>query len=142
MRRIAKVFLVVSFFSSVLAAQAMATDYTVKMSGDYAAMFFDPASITVTVGDRIRWENVVAVQHTATSGTECLPDGVFTTGIVNPGGTTAYITFNTVGTIPYYCRFHCEMGMTAEVVVKPVPVPVRPTTWGSIKAMYRALTSL
>jgi plastocyanin len=140
--RIAKVFLLVTLLSSVVAAHALAADHTVLMSGDYAAMFFDPASITITAGDRVRWQNVVAVQHTATSGTECAPDGIFSAGIMNPGQTSAYITFNTVGTFPYYCRFHCEMGMTGEVIVKQVPVPVRQKTWGAVKALFAALTTV
>jgi plastocyanin len=139
--RIAKVFLVVSLLSSVAAAEALAADHTVLASGDYAAMFFDPPSITITVGDRVRWQNVVAVQHTSTSGTECAPDGVWTTGILNPGQASAYVTFNTVGTFDYYCRFHCEMGMTGEVIVKAAPVPVQQKTWGKLKALFAALTT-
>ena len=139
--RIATVFLVVSLLSSVFAAQAPAADHTVLMNGDYAAMFFDPASITITVGDRVRWQNVIAVQHTSTSGTACLPDGVWTTGIMNPGQVSAYVTFNTVGTFAYYCRFHCEMGMTGEVIVKAAPVPVKAKTWGAVKALFAALTT-
>jgi plastocyanin len=81
------------------------------------------------------------VQHTSTSGTECLPDGVWTTGIIDPGHFSAYITFSTVGTFPYYCRFHCAMGMTGEVVVKSAPVPVQQKTWGAVKALFAALTT-
>jgi len=143
MRRIAKVFLFGALTSMSFLSAAFAADHTVLMNGDYGgAMFFDPPTITVHAGDRIQWTNIIAVQHTSTSGTECAPDGVWTTGIMNPGATSAFITFNTVGTFPYYCRFHCAMGMTGEVVVIPVPVPVKSTTWGSIKALYAAITSL
>src|SRR5512147_945851 len=134
MRFRAKVFLLLALASTSPFSTAFASDHTVLMNGDYGgAMFFDPASITVHVGDRIRWSNVVLVQHTSTSGTECLPDGGWTTGIMNPAQTSAYITVSTVGTFPYFCRFHCGMGMTGEVIVIPGPLPVRPSTWGAIK---------
>ena len=137
MRFIAKVFLVVCIVSTILPLQVFATDYTVLMNGDYfGAMFFDPQFLTINQGDRVRWQNVVAIQHTATSGEDCTPNGSWTTGIMNPGATSAYVTFNTVGMIDYFCRFHCEMGMTGGITVKTPSVAVKPTTWGSIKALY------
>jgi plastocyanin len=142
MRLIAKVFLSGVLLSTSFLSNAFATDHTVLMNGDYGgAMFFDPPSVTVTAGDRIQWTNVVALQHTSTSGTECVPDAHWTTGIMNPGATSAFITFNTVGTFPYFCRFHCAMGMVGEVIVNPRPLPVRAKTWGSIKALYAAFTA-
>jgi plastocyanin len=142
MRLIAKVFLLGALASTSFLSSAKAADFTVVMNGDYGgSMFFDPVSITVHVGDRVRWTNVITVQHTSTSGTECVPDGHWTTGIMNPGATSAFITFNTAGTFPYFCHFHCAMGMVGEVVVLPAPVPVRATTWGSIKALYAAFTA-
>lgn len=143
MRFIAKVFLIVCIASTILPVSVFATDYTVLANGDYfGAMFFDPPLITVNQGDRIRWVNVVLVQHTATSGADdCVPSGTFTTGILNPGDTSAYVTFNTVGTIPYFCRFHCFMGMTGEITVKTAPVATQQKTWGAIKALYSASTS-
>ena len=136
--RIAKVFLFVSLLLSVVAAQALATDHTVVMSGDIYVMFFNPPVLTITAGDRVRWQNSTGLQHTSTSGTECAPDGVWTTGILNPGQASAYVTFNTVGTFNYYCRFHCEMGMVGSISVN-APVPVQQKTWGSVKALFAAM---
>jgi hypothetical protein len=34
------------------------------------------------------------------------------------------------------------MGMTGEVIVKQVPVPVRQKTWGAVKALFAALTTV
>jgi len=142
MRSIAKVlFLVLAVASTGLFSTAHATDHTVLMNGDYfGAMFFDPPIIDIAPGDRVRWQNVVAIQHTATSGTECTPSGSWTTGIMNPGQTSAYVTFATVGSIEYFCRFHCEMGMTGIINVKTPTVSTRPVTWSAIKALYRATT--
>jgi plastocyanin len=139
--RIAKVVLILSLLSSFAATQALATDYTVHMSGDYSVMFFDPSSLTITAGDRVRWQNVTGLQHTATSGTECLADHAWQTGIMDPGQTSAYITFNTVGDFGYFCKFHCEMGMIGSVTVKAVPIPVKPTTWGGVKALFAAIVT-
>ncbi len=137
MRSIAKLLLVVCIASASLGSTAHATDYTVLMNGDYfGAMFFDPQYLTINQGDRVRWQNVVAIQHTATSGEDCTPSGGWTTGIINPGGTSGYITFNSAGMIDYFCRFHCEMGMTGGITVKAPPLPAKPSTWGSIKALY------
>ena len=135
MRFFAKVFLVVGLGASVFSSIAFATDYTVNMT----SMYFEPASLTIAPGDRVRWQNTFNTQHTATSGTDCTPDGTWNTGVLNPFVTSTYFTFNTAGTFPYYCRFHCEMGMTGEIIVN-APVRVVPKTWGSIKALYAALT--
>jgi plastocyanin len=136
MRNSAKVFLVASLATSIASA-ALATDHTVLMTGDYGgAMFFDPSVISIQAGDRVRWTNNVAVTHTATSGTDCVPDGLWTTGSIGPGGTSGYVTFNTLGSFNYYCRFHCEVGMTGVITVTQPPVRTESTTWGRIKSLY------
>jgi plastocyanin len=119
MRFIAKLFLVAGLLSLIALSAASAADHIVLMNYDTGTMaaFFDPAFITIDPGDRIQWQNVSIVQHTSTSGLDCLPDGTWSSGIINPGASSAFITFNTPGTFDYYCRFHCLMGMTGEVVV-------------------------
>lgn len=136
MRNFAKVFLVASL-TITGASAALATDHTVIMNGDYGgAMFFDPAIITIHSGDRIRWTNVMLEIHTATSGEDCTPNLNWTTGSVNPGASSAYITFTDLGQFPYFCRFHCFMGMVGEITVVQAPVRAENTTWGRIKALY------
>ena len=136
MRPATKWFLLASLASgAAVIAPVHATDYTVLMNGDYAAMFFDPASISIQPGDRVRWRNVTIEFHTSTSGEECAPNGIWAAGTVNPGEASAFVTFNTAGTFPYYCRFHCFMGMTGDIIVQQ-PLPVKPSTWGRIKALY------
>lgn len=137
MRNIAKVSLVIALLGLLASSGALAADYTINMDGDYFGnMYFVPASIAIHQGDRIRWTNITAVIHTATGGVDCLPDGSFSVGNVNPGATTAYVTFNTVASLSYYCRFHCEMGMVGEIEVTQVPIKTQPTTWGRVKALY------
>ena len=140
MRIAAKVLLVMCLAVTSLSSVAMATDHEVLATGDYfGAMFFSPPVINIAPGDRVRWKNDMIVIHTSTSGNDCLPNGLWTTGSLDPGQTSPYVTFNSVGTFDYYCRFHCEMGMVGAIVVDQV-VKTQQSTWGSIKALYRGTT--
>jgi plastocyanin len=142
MRFNAKVFLFVSLVVSSLCSSAFATDYTVKTGDSYGGgMFFDPPTLNINPGDRVRWENQSIYQHTATSGENCTPNGTFNSGILNPGGISAYVTFASAGEFAYYCRFHCEMGMVGSINVT-APVRTRQGTWGSVKALYAKIVSL
>lgn len=120
---------------------ALAADHTVAMTGDYFGnMFFEPAALTIGAGDRVRWFNASLLIHTATSGEDCAGNGLWNTGSVNPGAASAYVTFNSLGSYVYYCRFHCEMGMVGEISVSQI-VATKPATWGRVKALYKATTS-
>jgi plastocyanin len=137
MRSFAKVFLITTLLAVSATGAALATDHTVLMNGDYGgAMFFDPPTLVITVGDRVRWTNVQAVLHTATSGFECIPNGAWGSGQLAPGATSGYVLFSTVGNQPYYCRFHCEFGMVGQIIVEAPPIATRPSTWGRVKALY------
>jgi plastocyanin len=80
-----------------------------------ASFAFDPASVTVTVGDSVTWTNDDTAAHTATGA-----GGAFDTGSIDVGG-TASVTFNTAGTINYICTFH--PAMTGTVVVEAAAAP-------------------
>lgn len=137
MRIFAKVFLIATLLAVFAAGAPLAADHLIVMNGDYGgAMFFDPPAITINVGDRIQWHNAMIEFHTATSGTDCIPNGAWTTGTVNPGATSGFVAFPTVGSIDYYCRFHCEMGMVGLITVQQAPVKTEAKTWGAIKALY------
>jgi plastocyanin len=141
MRLTVRVVLVACLAVTSFASVANATDHEVLMNGDYfGAMFFDPPFITVNPGDRVRWRNAMIVIHTATSGTDCTPNGQWTTGSLDPNAVSPYVTFNNLGTFEYFCRFHCEMGMVGSIEVQQV-VKVQQTTWGSIKALYKGTTT-
>jgi plastocyanin len=140
MRSTANVLLV-ACIAAMSVTPALAADHTVVMTGDYFGnMFFEPASLNIGVGDRVRWFNNSLVIHTSTSGEECLGDGLWSTGSVNPGATSAFVTFNSLGSYVYYCRFHCEMGMVGEIAVSQI-VSTQSATWGRVKALYKATTS-
>ncbi len=97
---------------------------------------FDPAILTVHVGDTVVWRNNSFLQHTVTRGNNCQgTPGGFNSGIMDPAAEFQF-TFNSVGGYDYFCLLHCLAGMRGTITVEQAPVPVAPTTWGSIKALY------
>lgn len=79
---------------------------------------YDPVVLTVEAGTTVTWINTGAVQHSATAS-----DGSFDTGLFD-AGEEASITFNTVGSFPYYCTLHgtaAGAGMAGEVQVIAKP---------------------
>ena len=93
--------LAVTVVGSVLAAEEPVT------IEDFA---FDPADLTVSVGDTVTWSNDDSAAHTATAD-----GGSFDTGAIASGGATS-VTFSTAGTFTYHCSIHATM--TARVVVR------------------------
>jgi len=74
---------------------------------DYA---FQPAELTVHVGEIVEWENTGVVDHTTTSNT-----GVWDSGPLAPNQKFQF-QFTTVGNYPYHCSYHAEMAGTIIVV--------------------------
>jgi len=74
---------------------------------------FSPNPIQITVGSTVTWTNTTAPTHTSTSNT-----GVWNTGPIAPGATSAAISFPTAGTFAYHCAIHPSM--TGSVIVSPV----------------------
>lgn len=72
---------------------------------------FDPAQITVAVGDSIEFRNTGKLPHTATA-----EDKSFDTGNLN-AGQSRRVTFTKAGAIKYVCIYHQSLGMTGEIVV-------------------------
>ncbi len=70
---------------------------------------FVPQSITIDVGDAVRWTNNDGVAHTTTS-----EEGVWDSGNMNQGDTFVF-TFNSTGEYPYICTIHPFMTGTVTV---------------------------
>jgi len=68
-----------------------------------ANMAFGPASITVSTGTTVTWQNNDGVAHTSTSDT-----GAWDTGTIAPGQSKTTV-FNTPGTFTYHCTVHPMM---------------------------------
>ncbi len=71
---------------------------------------FSPATITITAGQKVCWQNSSAVAHTVTDD-----GGAFDINL--PVGNIYVHTYATAGTFPYHCKIHA--GMTGTVVVNP-----------------------
>jgi LPXTG-motif cell wall-anchored protein len=70
---------------------------------------FTPATITVSQGDTVTWNNNGPTPHSATAN-----DGSFDTGILKKGQTSSH-TFNQAGTFSYFCKPHPFMKATVVV---------------------------
>ncbi|MBX0286344.1 cupredoxin domain-containing protein [Haloarcula salinisoli] len=97
-------------------------------------LVFEPAEITVSVGDTVTWENTGSVPHSVTAYEEKIPDGAtyFASGGFDSesaardaypnegsigGGETYEHTFETAGEFQYFCIPH-ESQMKGTVVVE------------------------
>jgi plastocyanin len=96
---------------------------------------FSPDSLSIAVGDSVYWTNEDEDEHTATSGVDCTEDGLFDSGDLEAGESWGRV-FDVVGVFPYFCEYHCFMGMTGSITVNAAN-PVDASTWGKIKALYR-----
>lgn len=98
----------------LIPALAGAVTHTVNQSG----LNFEPAEITIEVGDTIEWVWGNG-SHTVTSGTD-LNDpevGVLFDELLNAGNPSVSYTFTEVGSQDYFCRPHLNAGMTGTVTV-------------------------
>jgi plastocyanin len=100
------------------------------VGGGYGTFSFDPSSVTINQGDTVRWI-WDSTHHSTTSGTPGMPNGLWDSGIRNFGAMFTY-TFNTPGSLPYYCTVHGACcGMTGTVTVMnstPTPTPTPAVT--------------
>jgi plastocyanin len=80
---------------------------------------FAPNDLTVAQGDSVRWVWVNG-SHTATSGAPCTPDGLFDAPLNSTHTSFTFVFNGPVGDYPYFCTFHCAMGMTGVIHVQAV----------------------
>jgi plastocyanin len=80
---------------------------------------FSPNPVTANVGDTVIWTNDDATPHTATSGANLTPDGLFgspeTSTYILVKGKTQSHTFAEAGEYPYFCTLHPNMVGTVTV---------------------------
>ena len=77
---------------------------------------FEPASITVSAGTTVKWENKDTTLHTVTSGSAEAGDSgkVFDSSYLGAGKEFEH-KFDTAGTFDYYCTLHPHMKGTVVV---------------------------
>lgn len=80
-------------------------DTSVRMAGSR----FEPATLTIRVGEAVRWFNDDALPHTVSA-----TDGSWDSGNRAPGQAFER-RFDTAGSSPYLCRYHPGMVGTIEV---------------------------
>ena len=78
---------------------------------------FDPLEVTIKAHQTVRWVWVSGT-HNVLSGTNCTPDGKFSSGIALGSPSTFERTFAEPGTFPFFCDPHCSIGMTGKVTVE------------------------
>ncbi|RPJ03862.1 MAG: hypothetical protein EHM36_11655, partial [Deltaproteobacteria bacterium] len=99
---------------------------------------FVPQTVTINVGDTVRWRNDGLLPHTSTSGTvggtplSCNADNIWNSQILGAQGGTYERVFDSPGTFPYFCifEFHClpPLNMTGTVIVTQAPPPEVPVS--------------
>jgi plastocyanin len=114
-RRLIATIAGVALAVGIIAGPALAANRSVTIAG----FAFAPATVTVSVGDRVTWRNDDDTTHTATSGS------AWSTGNISPG-TSKSITFTRAGTYDYICAIHPTM--SGRVVVRAASAGAPPPT--------------
>ena len=100
------------------------TGQIVDVSVGSGGFVFTPDTVTIRVGDTVRW-TWASAGHSVTSGDPCTVDGQFCSpddtncnqGVLSGTGTVYEHTFDQAGTYNYFCFSHCALGMTGVVNV-------------------------
>ena len=82
---------------------------------DVRGFTYKPQVIEVEAGTTITWINADQILHTVTSGTSDNPDGLIDGQMTEAGASISH-TFDTPGTVTYFCSRH--QFMQGEVIVR------------------------
>jgi plastocyanin len=78
---------------------------------------FQPPNLVVEQGDYVRWNSTaVTLPHTSTSGVPCVSNSLWGASL-NPGTSFTRQFLESPQVLPYFCVFHCSMGMRGQVTV-------------------------
>jgi plastocyanin len=113
--------LVVSIFSLIIILFLSGSSFSQTTHDVTVTNFsFSPGELTITVGDAVRWTNVLGTHNVKAD------DNSFTSGPAAPAPWEFTHTFNAVGMNPYYCEPHGGPGGSgmAGVVIVQNPVSV------------------
>jgi plastocyanin len=78
------------------------------------SLSFAPKTLTIKVGESVRWTNVAYMEHSATSDDK----KTFDTGLIKKGKQSKTVVFATAGVFKYHCAIH-QTAMTGVIEVKP-----------------------
>ena len=77
---------------------------------------FQPPQITVNKTDTVKWVNDGLTDHTSTSGSNGVPDGIWDSDIIHLGSSYSHV-FDGVGSFQYFCTMHWQDGMVGRITV-------------------------
>ncbi|MEN9280345.1 MAG: plastocyanin [Gloeomargarita sp. DG_1_4_bins_134] len=105
---------------------AFAQTYQIKMGADNGMLAFQPAQLTIQVGDTVEWLNNKLPPHNVIfsavpNGDKELAAKLSRQALVYKVGDSFRITFNgdlPTGTYTYYCTPHRGAGMQGKIVVQ------------------------
>lgn len=110
---------------AVLASPAFAADHTVKMGSDGGLLVYQPATIKVSKGDTVTWENNKMAPHNVVfdannvPGGKAVADKLTHTKLTFSPGESYSSTFDVEpGEYTYYCAPHRGAGMVGKVIVE------------------------
>ncbi|MEM9944629.1 MAG: plastocyanin [Cyanobacteria bacterium P01_D01_bin.36] len=110
---------------AVLAAPAFAADQTVKMGSDGGLLVFEPATITISKGDTVTWENNKMAPHNVIFDANGVPGGkdiadqLTNKQLTFSPGESYSSTFDVEpGEYTYYCAPHRGAGMVGKIIVE------------------------
>ncbi len=102
---------------------------------------FQPATMTINMGDTVVWTNMDNTIHTSTSGSDCTPSGMWDSGDMAVGQTFS-LTFNTPGTFPYHCTHHCATNnMVGTIIVNAATGATLPILTGPFVTTFQPVGS-
>ena len=127
-RKLGTAFLMAALiFSSCafLSAPAFAADHTVKMGSDGGLLVYEPATLTISQGDTVTWENNKMAPHNVifdsnnVPGGKAVADKLTNSKLTFSPGESYSSTFDVEpGEYTYYCAPHRGAGMVGKVIVK------------------------
>ena len=109
---------------AVFASPAFATDHTVKMGSDGGLLVFEPATLTISKGDTVTWENNKMAPHNVVFDAGNVPGGKATADKLSHSqltfspGESYGSTFDEPGEYNYFCAPHRGAGMAGKIIVK------------------------
>lgn len=110
---------------AVLAAPAFAADQTVKMGSDGGLLVFEPATVTISKGDTVTWENNKMAPHNVIFDANNVPGGqevadkLTNKQLTFSPGESYSTTFDVEpGEYSYFCAPHRGAGMVGKVIVQ------------------------
>lgn len=101
----------------VLLAGALSLSAQAVHNVSVNSMSFSPSSLTINVGDTVRWEESAGGAHNVNGQTTTFPSNPESFGNAVSSVWVYKYKFNTPGTYSYRCDIHFSMGMTGTVVV-------------------------